>query len=380
MRGTNGASGGRGDRAGAPARRGRPCYDPDVARADGSPLDLLVIGAGPTGLAIAASALRAGLDVLVLDRGGLCEGIRGYPTDLVFFTTRERLEIADVPFAIPDPKPTRRQALAYYREVARHWRIPLALHELVVDVRRLDDGFEVTSRHGGHEHRRRAGAVALATGYFGQPVRLGVPGEEQDWVHGRYREPYGHFGDPVVVVGGGNSAAEAALDLYRWGAKVTLVHRAEAVRVGVKYWLKPDLENRIAEGSIAVRARTAVESFGDRKVRVRGPQGEDTLRAEAAYVLLGYLPELELARGVGVTIDPETLVPHCDPETAESDVPGFYVAGTLQAGRFTNRIFIENSRDHGPRIAAHVARRKGRAAVADELLAGVGPPAYGPRD
>jgi thioredoxin reductase (NADPH) len=347
---------------------------------DHAPLDLLVIGAGPTGLAIGASALRAGLEVLVLDRGGLCEGIRSYPTDLVFFTTRERLEIADVPFAIPDQKPNRRQALGYYREVARHWRIPLALHELVVDVRRADGGFEVTSRHGEHEHRRRAAAVALATGYFGRPIRLGVPGEDQGWVRSRYSEPYGHFADSVVVVGGGNSAAEAALDLYRWGARVTLVHRGAEVRPGVKYWLKPDLENRIAEGSIQARFGTVVESFGDRKVRLRGPAGEESLRAEAAYVLLGYLPEHDLARGVGVAIDAETLAPRCDPETGESDVPGFYIAGTLQAGRYTNRIFIENSRDHGPRIAAHLARRKGRSAVADELLVGVGPPVYGPRD
>jgi thioredoxin reductase (NADPH) len=352
-----------------------------VAGADGTPLDLLVIGAGPTGLAVGAAALRAGFEVLVLDRGGLCEGIRGYPTDLVFFTTRERLEIAGVPFAIPDAKPTRRQALAYYREVARQRRIPLALHEDVVDVARHDGGFEVTSRHGGHEHRRRAGAVALAAGYFGRPVRLGVPGEEQPWVHSRYLEPYGHFADPVVVVGGGNSAAEAALELYRWGADVTVVHRGAELRPGVKYWLKPDLENRIAEGSIRARLRTTVDSFGDRKVRLRGPEGqEETLRAEAAYVLLGYLPELELARRVGVAIDPDTLAPRCDPETGESDVPGFYVAGTLQAGRFTNRIFIENSRDHGPRIAAHLARRHGREAIAEELLAGVGPPVYGPRD
>ena len=351
-----------------------------MAGGDGKRLDLLVIGAGPTGLAVGAAALRAELSVLVLDRGGLCEGIRAYPTDLVFFTTRERLEIADVPFAIPDQKPSRRQALAYYREVARQRRIPLALHQEVVDVERVDGGFEVTSRHGRHEHRRHAGAVVLASGYFGRPLRLGVPGEDQDWVSPRYREPYGHFGDPVVVVGGGNSAAEAALDLYRWGAEVTLVHRGSELRPGVKYWLKPDLENRIAEGSIRARLRTTVESFGDREVRLRGPEGDETLRAEAAYVLLGYLPELELARRAGVTIDPETQAPSFDPETGESDVPGFYVAGTLQAGRFTNRIFIENSRDHGPRIAAHLARRRGREAAAQELLAGVGPPVYGPRD
>jgi thioredoxin reductase (NADPH) len=341
-------------------------------------LDLLVIGAGPTGLATGAAARRAELDVLVVDRGGLCEGIRNYPTDLLFFTTRDRLEIAGVPFAIPEMKPNRRQALAYYREVARHWRIPLALHEEVVDVRRDDDGFVVDSRRGDDVRRRRAGAVALASGYFGRPVRLNVPGEDAPWVQDRYREPYGHFGDKVVVVGGGNSAAEAALELHRWGADVTLVHRGPSLKPGVKYWLKPDVENRIAEGSIRARFETAVAGFADGAVLVRGRDGDEALPADAAYVLLGYLPELDLARQAGVAIDPETLVPRVDRETCESDVPGFFVAGTLQAGRATNRIFIENSRDHGPRIVACLARRRGEEAVAAELLAGVGAADRGP--
>jgi thioredoxin reductase (NADPH) len=345
-------------------------------------LDLLVVGAGPSGLAIGAAALRAGFSVLLVDRGGLCEAIRQYPTDLLFFTTRERLEIADVPFAIPDQKPNRKQALAYYREVARHHRIPLALHEEATDLRPLaDGGFEVRSRRGGREHVRRAGAVALASGYFGRPVRLGVPGEDQPWVHARYHEPCGHFADRVVVVGGGNSAAEAALELYRWGAAVTIVHRGNQLRPGVKYWLKPDLENRIAEGSIDCRLETVVEGFGDGEVLVRGAAGSAAaIPADAAYVLLGYQPELELAARAGVSIEAETSIPRCDPETGESDVPGLYIAGALQAGRFTNRIFIENSRDHGPRIVAHLARRRGRAAVADELLASVGPQVYGPRE
>jgi len=342
---------------------------------DDTDLDLLVIGAGPTGIAIGAAARQAGLDVLLLDRGGLCEGIREYPTDMLFFTTRERLEIGNVPFAIPDARPTRRQALAYYREVARHWQIPLAMHETVTAVHRAGDGFLVESTHLGVEQRRRAPAVALATGFFGRPVRLGVPGEDLPWVHARFIEPYAHFGEPVAVVGGGNSAAEAALDLFRWGAKVTIVVRESAVKTGVKYWLKPDLENRIAEGSIRACFETSVEAFAEGGTvilrRRHGGERREQLQVAAAYVLAGYLPELDLARTAGVRLDPETLAPDVDAATCQSNVPGFYVAGTLQAGRFTSRIFIENSRDHGARIVAHLLRQRGDERTARDLLAQV---------
>ena len=248
-----------------------------------------------------------------------------------------------MPFAIPDAKPSRRQALAYYREVARQWRLPLALHETVTAVRRAGDGFEVTSRRGEERRSWRAGAVALASGYFGKPIRLGVPGEDLPWVSARYQEPYGHFGDRVVVVGGGNSAAEAALELYRWHAAVTVVHRGTAFRPGVKYWLKTDREP-IAEGRSRPTWRPR-RAFVDGAVEVRTPQGRLSIPADAAYVLLGYLPELELARQVGVTLEPETLMPRVDPRPASATSP-LLIAGTCRR-RFTNRIFIENSRDHG---------------------------------
>lgn len=323
----------------------------------GKPLDLLVIGAGPTGIAVGAEAGCHGLEALLVDRGGLCEAIRGYPTDLVFFTTRERLEIAGVPFAIPEAKPSRAQVLAYYREVARHHRIPLALREEVVAVESRENLFRVLTRGRRGEVVRWAQAVVLASGYFGQPRPLEVPGEDLPWVSCRYLEPYGHFGEHVVVVGGGNSAAEAALELFRWGARVTLVHRGEALKPGVKYWLKPDLENRLAAGEVRGLFQTRVLGFGVDGVEVEGPAGRETLAADAAYVLVGYRPELELAVDAGVALEPETLVPAFDVETCESNLPGFYIAGTLQAGRFTDRIFVENSRDHAPRIVAHLLRR-----------------------
>ena len=331
-------------------------------------LDLLIVGAGPTGIAIGAEARRAGLErVLLVDRGPLCAAIVQFPVGMIFFTTRDKLEIADIPFGIPDEKPTRRQALAYYQGVARRYQLDLALYEDVLEAqRRDDDTFAVQTRGRAGERIRRARAVALATGYFDLPVTLGVPGEDRPWVHRRYLEPYPHFGQHVLVVGGGNSACEAALDLWRNGARVTLVHRHSELKPSVKYWLKPDVENRLEEGSIAAFFDTEVEAFrdapdgGGEAVLWRG--GERLrVGVDAAYVLVGYLPDVELQRRCGVRVDPQTLVPAYDPETCESNVPGLYIAGTLQAGRDTGRIFIENSRDHGPRIVGHLLRRRSAA-------------------
>jgi bacillithiol disulfide reductase len=339
---------------------------PDVAERQGDPLDLLVVGAGPTGIAVAAEARRAGLAVLAVDRGPLVASLQAYPTDLTFFTTRERLEIAGVPFTVPDVKPNRRQALVYYREVVKRHRVPLALYEEVEAIRPDGGGFLVASVKDGLSRQHRARAVAVATGYFWWPVKLGVPGEELPWVHSRYVEPYPHIEQDVVVVGGSNSAVKAALDLWRNGARVTLVHRGEGVGRSVKYWLRPDFENRVAEGSIAARYRSRVRAFlpatAERPaaIEVAGPTGVEAVPTDAAYVLIGYAPDVSLLTGCGVEVDPSTLVPAFDPESCETNVAGLYVAGTLQAGRETNKIFIENSRDHGARIVAHLARRLGR--------------------
>ena len=330
-------------------------------------LDLLVVGAGPTGIAIGAEARRAGLSVLLVDRGPLTAAIQAYPTFIEFFTTRDRLEIAGVPFAIPEAKPSRRQALVYYRSVVEHFGIPLALHENVTAVERRGDEFLVRS-----ERTRRARAVAIATGYFDGWKQLGVPGEDQPWVRHRYLEAYPYFDRDVVIVGAGNTAAEAALDLWRNGARVTLVHRREQVKPGVKYWLKPDIENRIAEGSIRARFRSVVRAFGDESVEIVTPEGEESLPAQAAFVLVGYVPDADLQRRCGIAVDPETLVPLFDPETCETNVPGLYVAGTIQAGRQIDRIFIENSREHGPAIVRHLRRRLGAATTPEPALSAAG--------
>ena len=338
-------------------------------------LDLLVVGAGPTGIAIGAECRRTGLSVLLVDRGPLTAAIQAYPTFLEFFTTRDRLEIADVPFAIPEAKPTRRQALVYYRSVVERYGIPIALHEDVQRIERRGDEFAVhTERRiaAGAEAAprvRRARAVAIATGYFDGWKQLGVPGEDQPWVHHRYVEPYPFFDRDVVIVGAGNTAAEAAVDLWRNGARVTLVHRREQVKAGVKYWLKPDVENRIAEGSIRARFRSVVRAFGHEAVEIVTPKGEESLPAQAAFVLIGYVPDAGFQRRAGIEVDPETLVPSFDPDTCETNVPGLYVAGTIQAGRSIDRIFIENSREHGPKIVRHLRSRLGAASPEPALSA-----------
>jgi thioredoxin reductase (NADPH) len=327
------------------------------SRAESRPLDLLVVGAGPTGIAIGAEARQAGLSFLLVDRGPLVANVLAFPTFMRFFTTRDLLEVGGIPFAVPDDKPDRRQAITYYQSVARAYDLPLAAHEEVVEITPGNAGFSVRSRVQDGERTRRSRAVALATGYFQNPRRLGVQGEGQSWVSYRYLEPYAHFRDRVVVVGGGNSAAETALELWRNGAQVSLVHRGPALKPTIKYWLKPDAENRIAEGSIEAHFSSKVLCFGDQEVEIESPGGRLCLPADAAYILIGYTPEMELLRRSGVEVDDETLVPACDVETCESNVDGLYLAGTLQAGRRTDKIFIENSRDHGARIVAHLQAR-----------------------
>ena len=338
-------------------------------------LDLLVVGAGPTGIAIGAEARRRGLAVLLLDRGPLVANIQAYPTDLVFFTTRDKLEIANVPFTIAEDKPNRRQAIVYYRGVLESHGVAAAFGEEVTAVTppaAAGGWFTVASDHRGGRRVRRARAVAIATGYFDNPNRLGVPGEDLPWVGDRYLDPYRHYGQHVVVIGAGNTAAEAAMDMWRNGVRVTLVNRGHEVKRSVKYWLKPDVENRIAEGSVSALWGTVVSGFREdgegRFVDVRaadvraagGDGGEaavESIAADAAYVFIGYEPDVTLQARAGVEIDRETLIPAHDPQTCESNVPGLYIAGTLLAGKATDRIFIENSRQHAPKIVGHLVER-----------------------
>ncbi|HEX5437387.1 MAG TPA: YpdA family putative bacillithiol disulfide reductase [Gemmatimonadaceae bacterium] len=329
-------------------------------------VDVAIVGAGPCGLAAAISLARAGLETVVFDAACVASTITQYPTYVKFFSTAEKLSVGGLPFVIAGDKPTRRDALAYYREVVRYFGIRVRQYEPVEAIEGTEGAFTLRSKtRAGAVHTTQARAVVVATGYFGSPNRLNVPGESLPWVTHVYKEGHEAFQQPVVVVGGGNSAAEAALDLWRNGACVTLVHFGPVFDKRIKPWVLPDITNRIAEGSITARWHSRVVAIDREWVAIAGPGGEERLPAEHVYIMTGFAPNLELLRRLGVTIDPESGVPAHDPATLETDVPGVFIAGVVVAGFDANKVFIENGRYHGDRI---VARLLGRPVPSEPTL------------
>jgi thioredoxin reductase (NADPH) len=328
----------------------------DGERGTGGVLDAVVVGAGPCGLAAAVSLQHAGFRTCVFDRDCVVSSITQYPPYATFFSTAPKLSLGGLPFIIPDAKPTRRDALAYYRGVVTHFGIDVRQYEVVEAITREADGLSVrTRRRGGPAQETRARAVVVATGYWGSPNRLGVPGEDLPHVSHVYHEGHPAFQQPAVVVGGGNSAAEAALDLWRAGADVTLTHFGPTFDKKIKPWILPDLENRVAEGSIAVRWNRRVVGIEPGHVILRD-QGavEERVRADHVFLLTGFAPNVDLLRQGGVEIDRETGIPRHDPATLETPVPGLFVAGVVVAGYDANKVFIENGRYHGERIVARL--------------------------
>jgi thioredoxin reductase (NADPH) len=331
-------------------------------------VDLVIVGGGPCGLAAAISAKRAGLRCVVIEAAAVVSTIAHYPTYVRFFSTAEKLALGDLPFVIATEKPTRRDGLAYYRAVVRYFDLPVRQYERVVAIERDGDGdgFVVRSESRAHGPRvTLARAVVVATGYFGSPNYLRVPGEDLPHVTHVFREGHEAFDQTVVVVGGGNSAAEAALDLWRSGARVTLVHFGPTFDKKIKPWVLPDFVNREKEGSIGARWDSRVVRIEPDSVTITSSQGEESLPADLVYVMTGFAPNTDLLRDVGVPIDAQTGIPSHDPETLETTIPNLFIAGVVIAGYDANKVFIENGRYHGDKI---VARLTGARAPSEPKL------------
>lgn len=318
-------------------------------------LDILIVGAGPAGLATAIAATRAGLDAAVIEKGALVNSLLHYPTEMVFFTTPELMEIGGMPFVSPNDKPSRLEALRYYRRVTDAYKLEIMFDETVTGVTRdeASDGpcFVVdTQSPRGIRRSHRGRYLVLATGAYDFANRMGVPGEDLPHVSHYYTQPHPYYRKKVVIVGGKNSAAEAALDLFRAGATVTIVHRRSALGDSIKYWVKPDIENRIREGSIAARFDTRVVEIRPTTVLVEHGGDREEIEADAVFLLTGYRADTALLRAAGVDINPETQGPVHDPQTFETNVPGVYVAGAVVAGTRSGTVFIENGRFHGQQV------------------------------
>ena len=321
--------------------------------------DVVVIGAGPTGLACGIDAKRAGFTVTNIDKGCLVNSLFNYPSNMTFFTTPELLEIGDIPFASPNQKPTRQEALEYYRKVAEHYRLDVRQYEPVQKIDGSDGNFIVhtTDRHG-RSCSYRARKLILATGYYDRPNLMNVPGEDLPKVLHYYREPHPFFNLDVLVVGGKNSAAIAALELWRHGARVTMVHRHDGIGSSVKYWIKPDIENRIKAGQVTAFFNSTVKEIGSDRVVLTTPQGDLTVPNDWVFALTGYHPDFDFLRGLGIQIRGDAdKKPVVNPKTLESNVLGIYLAGVIVAGMRTSEIFIENGRFHGQAIAADLKEK-----------------------
>ncbi len=321
-------------------------------------LQVAIVGAGPTGLACGIALKQQGVDALIFDKGCVVNSLYNYPTNMSFFTTPELLEIGGIPMTSLNEKPNRTEALKYYRRVASYYGLRVNQYERVERISGTDGDFTLeTLTRDGERHLYRAEKVILSTGYYDIPVMLGVPGEDLPKVIHYYKEPHPYFDHDVLVVGGKNSAAIAALELFWSGARVTLVHRSAGISDSVKYWIKPNIENRIASGEIKGYLRSIVKEIREHEVDINTPDGLVTIKNDFVFAMTGYKPDLEFLATVGITLDEATGKPNLNADTYESQTPGIYLAGVLVAGMHTNEVFIENGRFHGGQIAKDIAAK-----------------------
>ncbi len=320
--------------------------------------DVLIIGAGPTGLACGIELKKRGVEALIVDKGCVVNSIYNYPTHMTFFTTPELLEIGDIPMTSLNEKPTRGEALKYYRRVAEHYKLNIHQYERVESISGEDNAFAVaTTDRTGTNRTYSARKIIIASGYYDIPNLLNVPGENLPKVEHYYREPHPYFNQDVLIVGAKNSAAIAALELFWTGARVTMVHRGPAIHHHVKYWIKPNIENRIKAGEVKAYFNSQVTEILPDSVRIATPEGEVSVKNDFVFAMIGYSPDLKFLNATGIVLDPATQKPRTNAETLESDRKGVFLAGVVVAGKHTNEIFIENGRFHGRQIADAIAQQ-----------------------
>jgi thioredoxin reductase (NADPH) len=313
--------------------------------------DAVVVGAGPTGLACGIELKQRGVSTVLIDKGCVVNSIYNYPTHMVFFTTPELLEIGGLPMTSLNEKPGRTEALKYYRRVAEYYQLDIHQYERVLEIEGDDRDFLVRTSKAQYATRK----IVLATGYYDLPNMLNVPGEQLDKVIHYYREPHPYYDHDVMVVGAKNSAAIAALELHWTGARVTMVHRGAAISDRVKYWIKPNIENRIKSGEIQAYFKSSLLEIQPKAVVLDTPDGQVTVKNDFVFAMTGYRPDLEFLESLGIRLDPVSQRPRTNPDTLESDRPGIFLAGVIVAGMHTNEIFIENGRFHGKKIAEAIA-------------------------
>jgi thioredoxin reductase (NADPH) len=319
---------------------------------DSALFDLLVVGAGPTGLACAIEAQKSGLTAVLVDKGCVCNSLFHYPAHMTFFTTSELLEIGGIPFPSINAKPNRNEALEYYRLVAAFYKLDIRQYLRVDSISGSDGAFTVHSvDRFDRSSVLRARKLVIATGYYDLPNWMNIPGENLGKVHHYYNDPHPFYGLDVAVIGGKNSAAIAALELWRHGARVTLIYRGPGVTPNVKYWIKPDIENRIKAGEVTAYFHTDVVEITPDTLLLETPDGPVTLHNDFVFAMTGYHPDFTFLERLGVRLEGPDKLPACDPKTLESNVPGIYLAGVVVAGSRTSEIFIENGRFHGRQIA-----------------------------
>jgi len=318
--------------------------------------DAVVIGAGPTGLACGIELKKRGVNAVLIEKGCVVNSIYHYPTNMVFFTTPELLEIGDIPMTSLNDKPNRTEALKYYRRVADHYKLNIHQYETVLSVTGKDSSFVVSTRDRlDVEQCYMAKKIVVATGYYDVPRTLDCPGSDLPKVIHYYKEAHPFYDHDVAIIGAKNSAAIAALELWWTGARVTLIHRGPGIHNNVKYWIKPNIENRIKNGEIPGYFHSQVTQIRPDSITVRTPDKEIELKNDFVLAMIGYQPDLPFLASMGITLQPHTQRPLTDEETLESERKGIYLAGVIVAGMHTNEIFIENGRFHGKKIADAIA-------------------------